>query len=553
MKNLTVLLIMLLLVTGFSFNTVVNAGDDHSHGSHAPDSDGNMYGEMLGDVAIPVSCNEEAQGYFKTGLALLHHMTYEGANSAFVQAAEADPDCAMAYWGQAMTFIHPLWSDPPGVEKFGKGLELVQKAKGMEIITALEKAFINAVSEYYEAGYSKDEKRNLKAFEKGWKEAYEKFPGEPDAASFYALAHMANADPSDKSYERQKRSGEIAITVLEKFPDHPGAHHYAIHAYDYPELAENAVKVANGYGEIAPDVPHSLHMPSHIFTRTGMWDQSIEWNMKSAGAALKHPAGGSTSLHYLHALDYLEYAYLQKGDDEKAKQVMNKVAELEGPVQVHLASAYAFAAVPARYYLERQEWEKALSLDPRIPGYFSWDMFPAVEAITYFAHGIGAARSSNPEAAGDVVEKMESLRVKTAESSPYWAKQVEIQKLSAGAWLMYSKGEKEQALSIMNEAAELESTTEKHPVNPGEIIPARELLGDMLMEMGKYDEARKEYEAVLERSANRFNSLYGAGRASELAGDKTAAAEYYQKLLDMSKGSSMERPALKHANAFLAE
>lgn len=553
MKNLIVLLIMFFLVTGFTFNTVVYAGTDHSHGSHAADSDVDMYGQKLGEVTISVSCNEKAREYFKTGLALLHHMTYEGANSAFVKAGEADPDCAMAYWGQAMTVIHPLWSDPPGEEKFGKGAELVQKANSMEKVTGLEKAFINAVSGYYKAGYSNDEKRNLKAFEEGWKEAYEEFPGDPDVALFYALTHMANADPSDKSYERQKRSGEIAITVLEKFPDHPGAHHYAIHAYDYPELADNAVKVANGYGEIAPDVPHSLHMPSHIFTRTGMWDQSIEWNIKSAEAALKHPVGDSTSLHYLHALDYLEYAYLQKADDEKAKQVMNKVTELEGPVQVHLASAYAFAAVPARYYLERQEWEKALSLNPRTPGYYSWDMFPAVEAITYFAHGIGAARSSNPEAAADVVEKMESLRVKAAESSSYWAKQVGIQKLSADAWLMYSKGEKEQALNVMNEAAELESTTEKHPVNPGEIIPARELLGDMLLEMGKYAEARKEYEAVLERSANRFNSLYGAGRASELTGDKTAAAGYYQKLMDMSKGSSMDRPSLKHASAFLTE
>lgn len=553
MKNLTVLLIMSVLVTGLTVPTVVYAGSEHSHDYHTTVSEDDMYGEKLGKVTITVSCSEKAQEYFKSGLALLHHMTYEGANSAFVQAAETDPECAMAYWGQAMTIIHPLWSDPPGEEKFRKGAELAAKAAKIQNVTGLEKAFINAVGEYYDAGYSKNEKQNLKAFEVGWHKAYEEFPGEPDAALFYALAHMANADPSDKSYVRQKRSGEIATSVLEKFPDHPGAHHYAIHAYDYPELAENAVVVAKSYGEIAPDVPHSLHMPSHIFTRTGMWDESIEWNIKSADSALNHPVGDATSLHYLHALDYLEYAYLQKAYDNKARQVMNNVLELKGPVQVHLASAYALAAVPARYYLERREWKKALSLKPRTPEYFSWEMFPAVEAITYFAHGIGAARSSNPEAAADVVEKMESLRVRAAESSPYWAKQVEIQKLSAGAWLMYSKGEKEKAIKMMKEAADLESTTEKHPVNPGEVLPARELLGDMLLEMGKYEEARNAYESALERSANRFNSLYGAGRASELAGDKTAAAQYYQKLMDMSKGSPMDRPALKHASAFLSE
>jgi tetratricopeptide (TPR) repeat protein len=510
------------------------------------------YGEQLGTVYFPVSCNEAASRYVKRGLALMHHMTYEGARSAFAAATEIDPDCAMGYWGQAMTFIHPLWSDPPGEEDFKRGQMLVNEAGSRGEKGEWERAYISAVEAYYAAGRTGNEKINLASYEKAWEKVYQKFPKDMEAASFYALAHMATADPDDKTYVKQRRAGEIVEGVIAQVPDHPGAHHYIVHAYDYPELSEKALAVARSYGTIAPDVPHALHMPTHIFTRLGYWQESIEMNKKSAAAALKHPVNGAVSLHYIHALDYLAYAYLQQGDDQNAEQVQYTLKTLRGPYQIHIATSYPFAAVPARVSLERPEWIDAAALKPRTPGNYPWDKFPAMEAITYFAQALGAARSGNEEVAAEALESMAALHKKTAERSSYWAKQVEIQRLSALAWLTYRKGNKDEALEIMQRAAQLEASTEKHPVTPGEILPARELLADMLLEMGRYREALGEYKVALERSANRFNSLYGAGRAAQLMGNKKEAVFYYRKLVELSANDS-KRERLQQARTFLAE
>lgn len=274
-------------------------------------------------------------------------------------------------------------------------------------------------------------------------------------------------------------------------------------------------------------------------------------NKRSAVAALKHPAGDAISLHYLHALDYLAYAYLQRIEYQKAKQVLETLEALKGPLQPHTASAYTLAVVPARLALERQEWVDAASLDPRTPSSYPWDKYPAMEAITHFARALGAARSGNGQVSRQALDKLVVLRDRTAETSAYWAKQVEIQRLSAMAWLDYEEGRQEMALDTMRRAAQLETSTEKHPVTPGEVLPARELLADMLLHMGRYKDAQAEYEAALERSANRFNSLYGAGRAAELAGDKKEARVYYQKLFDLASHADTERPQLQHARRFI--
>jgi len=509
------------------------------------------FGDKLGTVVFPVSCTKEVIPHMERGLALLHHMTYEGAEAAFRTASEADPDCALSYWGQAMSYIHPLWSDPPTEAEFDRGLELVAMAKTRGEKTAWETAYILALQAYFEPGRNRNESENLAGFEKGWKQAHEATPGDIEAASFYALAHLGTADPADKTYSKQKNAGAMLERVLEKAADHPGGHHYTIHAYDYPPLAEKALKVARNYGNIAPDVPHALHMPTHIFTRLGLWDESIAWNKRSAKAALNYPAGDAVSLHYLHALDYLAYAYLQKREDDKAQAVADSLRSLEGPFQVEVATPYTFAALPARLYLERQKWKGAALLRPRIPEVYPWDKFPAVEAITWFAKAIGAARSGDINTASAAIDTLDVLEAEAQKSSVYWAEQVTIQQLSARAWLAYAKGQKQDALDTMQKAVAMEASTEKHPVTPGEVLPAYELLGNMLLEMRRPDEALRAYESSLQRSPNRLNSLYGAGRSAELAGNLDKAVLHYNRLVKLTDNANDNIDKLKQARAFV--
>lgn len=530
---------MLLFATPFIAIPVFAHGEQH------------VSDEQLGTVNFPVSCNEEASRYVTKGVALLHHMTYEGAKAAFTQATKADANCAMGYWGQAMALIHPLWSDPPSMDEFNQGAALVKKAKTIGWKTKREQAYINALKAYFDTGILRSEKPNLANFEKGWKEVYQQFPDDLEAASFYALSQLAMVDPGDKTYSKQLNAGKLAEMVVMKNPDHPGAHHYVIHAYDYPELSNKALEVARNYGKIAPDIPHSLHMPSHIFTRLGQWQDSIDMNKRSAAAALKRPAGDAVSLHYPHALDYLAYAHLQRGEDRKANQVFNTLNSIDEKLQVHIATAYTLAAVPARLALERKQWKDAAALEPRTPDDFPWDKFPAAEAITHFAKAIGSAHTGNKQVAKEAIDNMDKLQQQAAKSSPYWARQIEIQKIAAQAWVEYKGGDKAKGLKTMRKAAHLEAKTEKHPVTPGEVLPARELLADMLLDMGEFQQAQTEYEAALLRSANRFNSLYGAAFTAERNGDKAKATAYYKRLTEIT-ASNAELDQLMTARDYLA-
>lgn len=517
----------------------------------ADDELSDQYGSQIGSVNIAASCSEKANTYLKRGLALMHHMTYEGSRAAFIEATTQDPECALAYWGHAMTFIHPLWSDPPKQADFEKGQALLVEARN-HAETQHEMAYIDAAEAYYSKGKNDKEKVNLVGFAEAWQQVHEQYPEDTEASSFYALALMSTADPEDKQFSKQLQAGAIVEKVLEQNPQHPGAHHYIVHAYDSPPLAEKALAVANQYGNIAPNIPHALHMPTHIFTRLGYWQESIDMNRRSAAAALEHPAGEHLSLHYLHALDYLAYAHLQRAEDAKAEEVLALIEQLEGPIQTHAASAYTLAAVPARLALERQLWADAALLKVNQPEDYPWDKFPAMEAITQFAIALGAARNNQPEQAAIALDRLAVLNEKTLKTSAYWAKQVQIQQLSAQAWLSYEAGKHDEALDIMLSAAELEATTEKHPVTPGEVLPARELLADMLFEMELYEQAGAEYEDALERSPNRLNSLYGVGRSAELSDDNAKAAVFYGKLVELSTSESAERAKLQQAKAFLA-
>ena len=513
---------------------------------HAP-----VHSAELGAVGMPTSCNAEANAHVQQGLALLHHMMYESAHKSFAEAARTQPACGIAYWGQAMTFIHPLWSDPPPATTFDKGALVADTAMAEGTKTERERAYVAAVQAYYKAGRSNKEGPNLRAFASAWAVVHAKYPDDPDAALFYALGQLATADPSDKTFAQQRRAGELIEQVFARFPDHPGAHHYIIHAYDYPPLAMRALEVARAYGRIAPEVPHALHMPTHIFTRIGAWEDSIAWNKRSAAAALANPVAGAVSIHYLHALDYLAYSYLQRGQDDEAAKVRATLQSLQSPVQTEMASAYAFAAIPARVVLERQNWAEAAALEPRSPKSFPWMNYPAVEAITHFARALGAARSGRGESARQSLASLAELRDRAAATNAYWGTQVEIQRLSAAAWLTFAEGKRAEALATMRQAADLESSTEKHPVTPGEVLPARELLADMLLEMRDYAAARKEYAATLERSPNRFNSVWGIARSAELARDEAAATEFYRKLLGLSVSSETRPKRLRDADRYL--
>jgi tetratricopeptide (TPR) repeat protein len=355
---------------------------------------------------------------------------------------------------------------------------------------------------------------------------------------------------------RQKKAGEILSAVLLKEPRHPGVAHYLIHSYDYPQLARLALAAARSYARIAPSSPHALHMPSHIFTRLGLWQESIDSNLASAAAAKAYVAKthqGAASFDELHALDYLVYAHLQGGDDQKAKRILDQASAVKSVDAPVFAAAYALAAIPARYALERRSWSEAAHLELH-PADFPWQQFRYAEAIIYFARAIGAARSGDTAAASKDVERLSAIQSALAGAkNNYWANQVEIQRQEASAWLAHAEGKHDEALQLMRSAAHLEATTEKHPVTPGPIIPASELLGDMLIELNQPEQALLQFETSLQESPNRFNGLYGAARAAQQAGNRKKASSYYRRIVTLTAHADSVRTELQKSKDYLAQ
>ena len=510
-------------------------------------------GSSMGTVVLAPTCDEAATSELRHGLALLHNMTYSEAGSAFRAAADADADCGLAYWGMAMTYVHPLWPDVPSDEQLTRGWALLQEARSKGLATPREEAYVDALEAYYRDGADRSEKARLASYADAWAEVHAEHPADPEAALFTALAKIATAPASDTTFQHQIEAGSIAERVLEAIPDHPGAHHYIIHAFDVPPLAERALPVARSYDDVAPENSHALHVTSHIFTRRGHWEESIEFNRRAADAAWEAPVNGQVSMHHLHAMDYLVYAHLQRGADEEAAALAEHVAGLTDPVMDHAGTAYALAAIPARLALERRRWDAAAALPPRPSPAIQWDKYPHIEAITHFARALGQARTGDVEAARESVDRLVVLKEEAAElpGAYDWATQVEIQALAARASIALAEGRTEEAVALMKEAAALEATTQKNPVTPGEVLPAAELLGDMLVELGRYEEALDAYRTVLERSRNRFHALHGAALAAERAGDRALAARYYRQLLDVAAPSSGRTEVLERARAFL--
>jgi tetratricopeptide (TPR) repeat protein len=511
--------------------------------------------EKLGQVKFTVSCNAAAQKQFNRATALLHSFWYDEAEKAFAAINKVDPKCGMAYWGVAMSLYHPVWA-PASAGELEKGRAAVEKAKTVGVRTDREKEYLAAIETFYKESDRIDHRTRALAYERAMEQVYLHYPKDHEAAIFYALALLGTTTNSDKTYAKQKRAAEILNKVLPEEPNHPGVAHYLIHSFDYPQLARLALPAARSYAKIAPSSPHALHMPSHIFTRLGLWQESIQSNLASAAAAKRHVAmshPGAASFDQLHALDYLVYAYLQGAEDQKAKQILDQVTALGKVDASVLAASYAFTAIPARYAVERRRWSDAAKLELH-PVDFPWEQFRYSEALIYFARALGAARSGDPAAARKDVDRLSAIQKALVESKQeYWAGQVEIQRRSAAAWLAHAEGNNPEALTLMRSAAELEASTEKHPVTPGPIIPARELLGDLLLELKQPEQALREFETSLGDSPNRFNGLYGAARAAELSGNKKKAGDYYAKMVTLTSHADSDRPELQKIREFVAQ
>jgi hypothetical protein len=514
--------------------------------------------EKLGEVAFPISCNAEAQKQFNHALALLHSFQYPEAEQAFSAIGATDPGCAMRFWGVAMSNYHPLWV-PPSPAELKKGAAAIEQAKSLDAKTEREKDYINAIATFYKDADRLDHATRARAYEQAMRQVYRRYPEDDEAAVFYALILNERAlVAGEKDYvENKKKAGEILNRVLPKEPAHPGVIHYLIHSYDAPELAYLALPAARSYAKIAPSSSHAVHMPSHIFTRLGLWQESIRSNIASAAIAKEKVSKtnpGWASQDQLHALDYLAYAYLQGAQDRKAKEVLDEADSLTQVDQVVFQAAYSWSAIPARYALERHRWGEAAALTLR-PTNFPWERFRFAEANIHFARAVGAARTGNAAAAGAEIEKLDSIQKELAEVKVGydWATQVGIQRGTASAWLARAEGKTDEALRLMRAAADLEDSTEKHPVTPGAILPAREMLADLLLEVSRPSAALKEYETVLQNSPNRFNSLYGAARAAELSGDRKKARDYYAKLAAQCNQSDGNRPELQKTKTYLSQ
>ena len=509
--------------------------------------------KIVEEVDFATSCSPAVQHAFKHAVWTLHSFWYPEALKDFTAVSEAEPGCAIAYWGIAMSHWYPLWY-PPSPASLQAGSDAVAKAMAAPTKTDREKDYIAAITAFYRDNDKLDHRTRAVAYEKAMEQVYLKYPEDREAAVFYALALDTTALPTDKTYANQKKAAEILNKVWKEQPNHPGVVHYLIHSDDSAKFAQAGLDAAICYAKIAPDVPHALHMPSHIFTRLGMWRQSIDSNTAAEKAALayvqKALGPGGYDSNTVHAMDYLEYAYLQTAQDGPAKAVVDELTGFRHNNSANLPTAYAVAAIPVRFALERRDWPAAAALTEPAVG-FPLEHFPWAEAMISYAHALGDARTGNIAGAQAEIAKLQSLEDKQKGKDIYWANQIEVQRLGAAGILAHVQGDDQKAVGLVRAAADLDATMDKHPATPSSVLPARELLADLLLEINQPDAALTEYKAVLRTDPNRFRSLLGEARAAKQAGDAAAAHDAYQKLVALSKPSAPERPELAEAKAYL--
>jgi hypothetical protein len=522
----------------------VPAPQDHAH-----------HGDALGTVHFEISCSPEVNASFTRAVALLHSFGYEESRRAFEDVASRDRRCAMAHWGIAMTWWHPLWA-PPTHAELASGSKAATTAKSIGGGTPRERAYVEAIGLFYDHADTMTHQARAVAYREQMMRISTDFKDDVEASIFYALSLLATAPPTDATLKNQKQASEILNRISTSQPDHPGIVHYLIHAFDYPSLAREALPAARAYAKVAPASPHALHMPTHIFTRLGLWQESIDANLASAQSAREivakaHP--GAASFDALHALDYLVYAYLQIDNQDNARAAADEAASARQFDEPSFAAGYAIAAIPARRALELHDWQEAAALAaPAVD--LPWQQFPYAPAIAQFAQAIGGARtgqSVRARAALDALRATQQQLTKNPVPGPYdWAGQVESMRLAASAWMSRAEGRNEEALTEARSAAELEEKVGKHPVTPGAILPARELLGDLLLDLDRPGEALSAFESSLTQSPKRFNSLAGAARAAVRAGQREKAAGYYRELLAQTDKQS-KRLEVREAREFL--
>jgi tetratricopeptide (TPR) repeat protein len=498
--------------------------------------------EQLGRVSFANSCAPAAQAPFERAVALLHSFWWQEGEKAFREVLERDPQCAITTWGIATILIGNPFATGPTPAEAQRAQEAIERGRAIGAQTERERLFIKAVAAYYDRFADRPHGARIKSLSDAFEAAAKRFPEDDEAQIFSAIYLTATQAPTDKTFASALRAAAILEAQFTKHPDHPGVAHYLIHAYDYPPIAAQGLTAAKRYAAIAPSAPHALHMPSHIFTRVGAWQDSAATNERAAAVAQAENEPNDR----LHAMDYMAYAYLQLARDGDARRVLEEAPRVAGVNLMGRGGPYALAAIPARYAVERSAWKDAAQLQPQA------SRFPFTEAMTHFARAVGAARSGDAAAAErDVQELARIVEAMKAAKDAYWAVEVEVQRLGGAAWVAYAQGSREEALTRMRAAADLEDKSEKAAVSPGRLVPARELLGDMLLESGRPGEALAEYERAQVHDPNRYRSLYSAGQAAAQSGNRDKARHHFSKLIELA-GSGDPRPEMEQARRYLA-
>lgn len=526
MKYCKYLILTGVLILSLVLSQQVNAQQNHMHQEFPVEE-----GTSIGKVYFKADCNKDVQDDVNRALGMLHHMMYVTSREYFEAITETDPNCAIAYWGIATTLFQPLWGTRPSADDLQKGWQTINKARDLAE-SEREKLLIEATAGFFREPETADFQSRIGRWTDGMEDVYESYANDLDIAAFYALTRLTVAQYDENPSPFLDEAEDILRNIYEQEPTHPGAIHYTIHATDIDGRAENSLDIVESYGEIAPDVPHALHMPTHIYVRLGSWPDVIDWNIRSAKAALNHPVDGAESHHYLHAIDYLVYAYLQQGKDEKAEDLFSEVLKRE-KYQASFVSAFHFAAIPARLAVEQKDWERAKELEPRSPGYLPWDESPWPEGMTWYAKGLGAAQTGNIPSARKAEQKMQELRDQARENGAgNMATYIEIERRVLQGWIEHKEGNDDTAVELMKSAAELEETVEKHPVTPGALQPPKEALGDLFLELNRPSEGLKAYKSSDDVWPGRLNTLMGAAVSARLAGENQKARKYIAKLLN---------------------
>ena len=506
-----------------------------------------QHAEHFGEVHFPIGCKPEVQAEFDLAVAMLHTFSFPAAANTFTSISQKDPDCAMAYWGLAATAIGSLYGGRPGPMAL-QGENALKKAQAIGGKTSRERDYIATLAVFYSGADKIDYATRVHVYANALEQLHRNYPDDREAEIFYAYALSAQGAPTDQSFSYQLKGAAIFEKLLVELPNHPGILHYLLHVYDNAPYASRGLAAARRLAKVAPSSPHALQFPAHIFVRMGLWQESIDTNR--AGAAV------DDLFFKPHAMDFLVHSYLQTAQDIEAKRVIEEAATIK--IIPHLLDAYAMAAMPARYALERQRWEEASTLTLPQQREFDWSLFPHAEAELVFARALGAARNGNIAGARKDLDRLQELRANLIKANSegiwqeYWVSQIENHRQMVTSWIAYTQGKRDEAFRMLRAAANREDSTEWDPVMPGRVIPARQLLGEMLLNANHPQQALKAFEAALKVEPERLLCLYGAARAAELSGDQVKAEEFYARLVGQTASADVEkRPALKIARAFL--